>query len=504
MCGEHERCNEDLTVPECTCEIGYDLLGSNCAWVGNGFNGGGIVDGEFGMPAVWSTNQVTIDDNEHGAGNGVAEFEVAGACGSAVIGQVIQMPPYSSAEPFVLEIGIEERGEEFECKSRPMIRIGNTLQRFEYVTSITPPADQIGTACLPTTGYGPDVPVVLLVDPNEQNGACAFGDAPLCQPYAVDSVHIRTAMPGECLVPGTVQNGEFASATGWTLAASLNSQAGSSSGVTGTGFTTTLTKTCQSASATQRVTFPAEGVLPNPALRFTSNSTTGEGIQVEVLSNFFPMTLAQPMGTGAAVTSTICIPTWLQGTTADLRFAISHPGGTCSVDRVATYAVDNVEFVSDAACATQIGSLLADFEDGAASNRLFLTPQSLFPSTTRYSYAVVADSGSLAWRLTENGNSPVTATILASIPVDDTGVQGPALRMRYRVSNATQGGRVVVNPSANDTGHEGTTTSTMVQSCLNRDSGGQVIPVRLTFSRTGVTSILHYVDDIEIVLADGC
>lgn len=504
MCGLHERCNEELTFPVCDCDVGYDLLGSECAWVGGGFNGGGFLDGQFGDPTAWVLNQASIDDNEHGAGDGVAEFELAGACGSSGVGQVIQMPSYSTAEPFVVEIGIEERGQEFECKSRPMLRIGDTLQRFTYVASSIPPSDQIGTACLPVTGYGPDIAAILYVDPNEQSLACSFGDPPTCEPHAVDYIRIRTANVGECPVPGTISNGAFASATDWTLDASLNGAAGSSSGVTGAGFTTTFTKSCQSASATQEVTFPAASALENPALRFDATSTAGEGIIVEVVSNFFPMSLAQPMGTGATGVSTVCIPPWLQGTTASLRFSVAHPGGTCAVDRVATYSVDNVAFVSEPACAGAGGPLLADFEDGNVGNRLVVPPQALTPSTTRYAWSVVSDMGSLVWSLSDGGNSPVTATILASIPVDDTGVQGPALRMRYRVSNATQGGRVTINPSADDTGHAGTTSYVTVQSCLNREVGGQVVPVRLGFSRTGVTPITHYVDDIEVILADGC
>lgn len=501
MCGLHERCNEDLTVPVCDCEVGYDLLGSECAWVGGGFNGGGFLDGQFADPAAWNSNLVTIDDNEHGEGDGVAEFDLAGVCGTAGIGQTIQMPPYSSAEPFVIEVGIEQRGEEFNCKARPMIRIGDTLQRFSYVASSTPPADQIGTACLPTTGYGPNVGAVLLVDPNEQQMACSLGDVATCEPYAVDYIRIRTAMVGECPAPGTIVNGEFAGATGWTLAASLNGAAGSSSGVTATGFTTVLTKTCQSASATQEVMFPTDAALPNPALRFTGTSEPYEGIIVEVAS----MALAQPIGNlGTPATTTVCIPPWLQGTTADLRFAVAHPGGTCSVDRVATYAVDDVAFVSEPACAGQLGGLLTDFEDGIANNRLVLPPQTLFPSTTRYSWAVLMDGDSRVWTMSDGGNSPLTATLVAQIPVDETGVRGPAIRMRYRVSNGTQGGRVVINPSTDDTGHAGTTSYATVQSCLNRDVGGQVVPVRFTFSRTGVTAISHYVDDIEIILADGC
>lgn len=503
-CGLHERCNEELTFPVCDCDVGYDLLGSECAWVGGGFNGGGFLDGQFGDPSAWVLNQASIDDNEHGAGDGVAEFELAGACGSSGVGQVIQMPSYSTAEPFVVEIGIEERGQEFECKSRPMLRIGDTLQRFTYVASAIPPSDQIGTACLPVTGYGPNIAAILYVDPNEQNLACSLGDSPTCEPHAVDFIRIRTANVGECPVPGTVLNGAFASASDWTLDANLNGAVGSSSGVTGAGFTTTLTKSCQSTSATQQVTFPAASALENPALRFDATSTMGEGIIVEVLSNFFPMSLAQPMGTGAVGVSTICIPPWLQGTTASLRFSVAHPGGTCSVDRVATYSVDNVTFVSEPACAGAGGPLLADFEDGNSGNRLVVAPQALTPSTTRYAWSVVSDMGSQVWSLSDGGNSPVTATILAAIPVDESGAQGPALRMRYRVSNAAQGGRVTINPSADDTGHAGTTSYETVQSCLNREVGGQVVPVRLGFSRTGVTPITHYVDDIEVILADGC
>lgn len=506
MCGLHERCNEDLTVPVCDCEVGYDLLGSDCAWVGDGFNGGGFLDGQFADPSAWFLNLSSIDANEHGEGDGVAEMQLAGACGAAGIGQLIQMPPYSSAEPFVVEIGVEERGQEFECKSHPMLRIGDTLQRFDYAISDTPPADQIGTACLPVTGYGPDVVAALLLDPSDQGGACSRGDAPTCEPYAVDYITIRTAEVGECPTPGAITNGTFSGGSGWTT---------SGSGSVAPGwFSANLTQLCQSAGVTQSVAFPTSAALPTPALRFRAAATAGETIQVQYLSGNSIFDLAQFIGTGAAAPptteSTFCIPTWLQGVTGTLRFFASHPGGTCAIARTGSYTVDNVEFVSVPACAGVDSPPLSDFEDGNAGNRLYLAPLAQFGtdpnplSPPRYSSTVIADSGSLAWRLTDGGNNLVEATILAPIPVDPNGTQGPAIRLRYRVSNASQGGSIAFDPTTNGAAVAGTTTSTTVQSCLNREVGGQVIPVRLLFTRSGGTAIQHFVDDIEIILADGC
>jgi hypothetical protein len=503
LCGLHERCNEELTIPVCDCEVGYDLLGSDCAWVGGGFNGGGFLDGEITDPTAWFTNQVTIDENEHGAGNGVAEPELAGACGTSGIGQVIQMPPYSSAEPFVVEVGVDERGPEFECKSHPMLIVGETYQRLSYVASGTQPPDQIGTACLPVTGYGPDVPVVLVQDPLDQNGSCELGDAPFCEPYAIDSIRIRTALPGECPTPGALPNGDFSANTDWTFELNANGQAGSS-GISTGAYEASLSRVCQSAQATQTVTFPAGVDLPNPALRFAVTSTVSETLQIQVGQEFRPITLAQSIGTGVLETATVCIPPWLQGTTSILRLNVVNPSALCSVVRVHSHRVDNLEFVSEPDCANRVGGLVADFEDGGANSRLVLTPQALGSGSTRYIASVAMFFDSLAWGLSDNGNSSVSATLLAQIPVDETGVQGPAIRMRYLVNNTTQGGRVRFDPSPDDVGHAGTATTTTVQSCLNREVGGQVIPIRLTFSRTGATPIFHLVDDIEVILADGC
>jgi hypothetical protein len=104
-------------------------------------------------------------------------------------------------------------------------------------------------------------------------------------------------------------------------------------------------------------------------------------------------------------------------------------------------------FVSEPDCANRVGSLVADFEDGNANSRLILTPQGLTPGV----HALHGVGGHVL-RLARVGAQrqrelvSVSATVLAQIPVDETGVQGPAIRMRYLVNNATQGGRVTVRP----------------------------------------------------------
>ena len=351
--------------------------------------------------------------------------------------------------------------------------------------------------------YGPNVPVVLVQDPQDQGGSCSLGDTPNCEPFAIDSIRIRTALPNECPTPGALPNGTFAANTDWTFFLDANGQTGTG-GIVGGAYLASLTKVCQEAHATQTVTFPAGVDLPNPALRFSVTGTLNETLQVQFGEAFRPLTLAQAIGTGGLETATICIPPWLQGTTSILRLHVDNASGTCAVDHVQAHGVDNMMFVSEPDCANRVGSLVADFEDGNANSRLILTPQGLTPGVTRYTASVGMFFDSLAWGLNDNGNSSISATVVAQIPVDETGVQGPAIRMRYLVNNATQGGRVTFNPSPDDAGHAGTLTPTTVQSCLNRNVGGQVIPIRLTFSRTGVTPIFHMVDDIEVILADGC
>jgi hypothetical protein len=298
----------------CDCEVGYDLLGSDCAWVGGGFNGGGFLDGEIADPTAWFTNQVTIDENEHGAGNGVAEPELAGACGTSGIGQVIQMPPYSSAEPFVVEVGVDERGPEFECKSHPMLIVGETYQRLSYVASGTQPPDQIGTACLPVTGYGPDVPVVLVQDPQDQNGSC--------EPSATR--RSASPMPSTRFASGRRCPESVPPRARCRTATSRRTPTGRSfwtptvrrarSGIVGRGPIWPASRRCaRSAHATQTVTFPAGVDLPNPALRFSVTGTLSETLQVQFGEAFRPLTLAQAIGTGGLETATICIPRGSKG-----------------------------------------------------------------------------------------------------------------------------------------------------------------------------------------------
>src|SRR5690606_32609250 len=136
------------------------------------------------------------------------------------------------------------------------------------------------------------VDAALIADPFAQNGACANGNAPACVPYAIDSVSIRTAEVGECPAPGTIENGTFTGATGWTL--------GGSASVAPGWFSANLTNLCQTAHVTQQVTLPHASQLENPALRFVASATAGETIQVQLLSDATVLELAQFIGTGAA------------------------------------------------------------------------------------------------------------------------------------------------------------------------------------------------------------
>ncbi|MEZ4326112.1 MAG: hypothetical protein R3B40_12910 [Polyangiales bacterium] len=272
-CGMHEFCNDQITIPVCDCVTGYGRLGPNCMWAGQGTNGGGFLDNQIADETAWNLIQTVIDDNEHGAGNGVAEPQTVGGCGESELGQIIQMPSYSSAEPLVVEIGTERLAGEFDCAAAPMLRVGEAYTRFNFVNSPTMPPDRIGRACLPPGGYGPDVDIALVADPYQQgfsSSTCFDGGAPMCEPDAIDSVFIRVADPDECPTPGAIVNGQFNGQTGWNVTSSFNGQSGSVAFNVGAAMVD-LSKICQSA---RTMTFRT-GRRWATALRFRTTATAG-------------------------------------------------------------------------------------------------------------------------------------------------------------------------------------------------------------------------------------
>lgn len=510
-CGTHEICNDQITVPACECAVGYGRLGPNCTWAGQGTNGGGFLDNQIADETAWNLIQTVIDDNEHGAGNGVAEPQTVGGCGEAELGQTIQMPSYSSAEPFVVEIGTERLAGEFDCAAAPMLRVGEAYARFDFTASPTMPPDRIGRACLPPGGYGPNVDIAIVADPYQQgfsSSTCFEGTAPMCEPDAIDSVFIRVANPGECPAPGTIVNGGFSGLTGWTQSASLNSAPGSAS-YSGGNLSVTLSRVCQQVTTSQRVTFPDESMLPMPALRFTSTATTGEPIVVSAISSGVQQVLVEPIGTGSQLTTTYCIPRWLQGTTATLQFLMSNGSGTCAINRPGTYTVDDVEFVTDASCTGD--DTRVNFDDGNGGMRLYIPPANQSGTEPNVTPRPIFSTSSAGignlWVLNDNGATSVRATLLTRLPVDPTGAAGPMLRFGYRVTDTSSNARVTIQPSAEgSTQFVGTTASPLpTQSvCLPRGLAGEVVPLGFTFARTGGSALLHLVDDIEIVLDSGC
>ena len=95
-CGEHQTCNLTEGTPTCECVPRYE--GEPCQWAGV------IRDPEFLEQGAWDkTKGVRILPLEAGSSDskGVAAFPASALCAAGVVSQVVEMPEYVDAEPYL-------------------------------------------------------------------------------------------------------------------------------------------------------------------------------------------------------------------------------------------------------------------------------------------------------------------------------------------------------------------------------------------------------------------
>ena len=389
-----------------------------------------------------------------------------------------------------------------------MLRVGDTLTRFQFMGNFPAPPDAFGRACLPVGGYGPDVDIALVSDPWLQGEfgrtlSCVVGMGGFCEQDAIDSVTIRTANADECPAPGTVRNGtfDFDSTNAWTLQSSATISSGR--------LRVSLNNACQSGNGRQRVTFPDASQLANPALRFTSNLTAGRAFQVQIVEGSRALPFGMPLGDGTDQTSTFCIPSWLQGTTAVLQFNMDNANGCSSgVIYPAELSVDDVQFVSDASCDGTDNSV--NFDDGNGANRFHVNPPNLNGSALPpvASFETVAARGGRELVIHDGRVTAVTGAILMRVPTATPGVDGPMLRFTHRSTAGSLSPQVRVAPTTDVSGRSTFAATTVDQTqtvCLPAATSGMVLPIEFQFTRgSSLASEDHFLDDVEVVLDATC
>jgi hypothetical protein len=360
-CGEHEACVTADDRAQCECVAGYE--GDPCVW------GGAPRDPEFTDQEVWSdtTNGATILPLAAGlVGTGIASFERSVVCTAGAVSQVVEMPPYELADPFVIEVTY--RSEETVGVA---IGYGRAFRRLEDTRGIW----RTGRVCLGQAGYGG--PVKFQV--------AAHGRSPDCftmpiSTIEVDRFEILVANEGECPEPGSVLNGAGnVDEGGWFFepdaiappsAGLWEGQLEPGVGKSGSSGARIYKEAGGSnlVAMGTKLSVPLNEALPSPALRFWWKATAGQEFRSELGSyerGFVTSHWDTLVGDGTEHTHTYCLPPWTHGNAVQLAFY-----QTRSSDYIAPEGeliVDDVELISDAKCGVSQDLLDPSFD--AAPNR---------------------------------------------------------------------------------------------------------------------------------------
>jgi hypothetical protein len=331
---------------------------------------GGIPrDPEFTDREVWSdtTNGAVILPLAMGPTNqpGLASFESSVVCNAGAVSQVVEMPPYELADPFVVEMT-------YRAINTNGVAIGYN-RAFRRVPS-TSGAWSTRRVCLGEAGYGGATK--FQVAASERSPDCFT--APIGT-IEVDRFEILVADEGECPEPGFVLNGEGnVDEGGWFF----DRQVFPGEGATEGALVPSVGKSGSSAARiykeaggdnraamVTKISVPTQKTMPSPALRFWWRGTAGQYAHVE-LGTFQSVNIAingldTLIADGAEHTYTYCLPPWTHGNVVELAFAHLLAGDFASKD--SELVVDAVELISDPKCGRNENLLDPSFD--SAPNR---------------------------------------------------------------------------------------------------------------------------------------
>lgn len=356
-CGAHEECGVSRDVTECQCVAGYE--GDPCVW------NGAPEDPDFTDPGVWSdvSNGVTILPLASGLGPGLASFDVSAVCNAGTASQVVDMPSYALADPFVAELTYRAND------------VNGVDVYYGRAVKVLPATGEEWTTerfCLGEAAYGG--PVKFRISASERLPDCFSNPRGSME---VDRFEILLADPDECPTPGSVLNGEAeVDQGGWFFEVQAAPDGGVASGALESGVGNSgssgarLYKEAGArnlAAMGTRVSVPLASSVPSPGLRFWWKAAAGWSFQAQ-LGTFFGIgvvtyALDTLAGDGTSRTHTYCLPPWTHGNVVELSFV---PIGGFFADE-SELVVDEVELISDPRCGDSTDLLDPGFD--SAPNR---------------------------------------------------------------------------------------------------------------------------------------
>jgi hypothetical protein len=352
-CGTHEVCDTTSTPGRvCACAPAYAKDGTGaCAFAG------APADPKMSDATVWAPVGTGASINATLPGNvdpGEAVINHDGLCGYAALSQTFTMPPLDRAEPFKLVVthtGVEPQ-QQFDL-SGSMLSIGVGNQWTDLAVPIN--VYRTDSICLGPAAYGG--PIKFQVATLGGGGLTCSTGATSTSTVHVDQLVVQVAGPGECPMPGTVMNGNFETATGWTFTSVQGTATGTivaGAGEDGSaGAQLVGTNRCSEEMMTGQVSMPTRAQIANPAVDLYWNGTSGERLVFQLGGK----NIATLNATGTAGHSRVCVPAWAAGNATTIGlFMARHSDNACTTAYSQSFTIDNLTIVNEPAC-TATGDL---------------------------------------------------------------------------------------------------------------------------------------------------
>lgn len=420
-CAEHETCDSSSEGRICVCAAAYEDFGAGCE-----FTGAPLAPG-FDDAEPWTTSGGAVLDaaaqgfDDPGVVTWVGEKSL---CDASAVSQTFAMPPYSAAEPLVLELTFS--GE----LDPPVFDAADAMVAFNEKWTRFPATGSFKTArtCLGDAAFDGDV--AFRVDG-------AVRRCPSALELSVDRLEVVRAEGGplDCPVPGMVRDGNFdGDGSAWAMVGTATVEDGIGQGGSRAGRLRSQ-QHCETAKLTGLASWPLQRTLPNPALQFYWSGTNGRLLEVNV-GNF---ELARFTASGTTEMSTVCLPPSSQGLAQNVAFRIPRTSETCDKPDVRDFTIDTVEVVSAPDCGENPYLVDGDFE--LALSGTVASGWATFFDPARGNASIGAgnaQNGNASLRLASRQRcGDVTARATFVVPKPDA-VGGPALKYFYRVGTNPQ------------------------------------------------------------------
>jgi|GEM_PF-5623301 len=507
-CGSHEVCEREGGEANCVCAPTYTRAGASEPCVFDE----AIVSPQFTDPSAWSTDQVTLDPTAYGPMAGAVTWDETGICNGASLSQTVTMPPHSVSAPLLIEIQSERAPVTYDCilggdDPGSALRLGDQVLSLDLVN--TPSEVVVKTeVCLGAAAFGGEVEFEIV--PETALAQCS--GTPPCPPPALRSVLIREASEEECpAVVGEVVNGSFDDDSFWDIyAMQANGQGTVSAEITEGKLEMSASLTCSDVSATAPISVPLDSDFPNAAIRLEYSGGFGDKLQVSMNSGGERALGDELIGAGLGTeqVATICIPEFARGLVQDYKFELVNSSGACNLADQKDFVIDNVELVSDAACAHDV-LRDGDFELGEqlGVSSWHLTNGDEGCGNCEGDAEIVADSGlahsgsrvlAVDWGGIESFGTADAYTV-ARIP-EAGGAGGAALKYWHRATGAGS------HPITTSVGGNVTSTSTWTEEtiCIADYLGGQLHDISFSVGNATTGAGVVYIDDVSIELDANC